>query len=318
MARFNLRARLMVALGVCILLVVAAALLWLRPPGRPDAGVAAVYDTPLAPPGGALSVYHLGHSLVGRDMPAMLAQLAPAGHSYRSQLGWGTSLREHWEPDLPINGFADENGHPHYRGAREAVGSGDYDAVILTEMVELRDALRHHAGGAYFARWADLAQSAVPKGRVYLYETWHPLDDPGGWLARIDADLRRAWLGRLARPTVDAGTPVYLIPAGQVMAALTRAVEARGGVGPMTDRRDLFRRGADGAQDQIHPNDLGNYLIALTHYAVLYHRTPVGLPHALRRADGSPAASPGAALARLMQQTVWDVVRSLPETGVRP
>ena len=31
------------------------------------------------------------------------------------------------------------------------------------------------------------------------------------------------------------------------------------------------------------------YLVALTHYAVLYRQSPVGLPHALSRADGTPA-----------------------------
>ncbi len=82
-----------------------------RPPGAET--IAAAYATPLPPPEGPLSVYHLGHSLVGRDMPAMLAQLGGAGHDYALQLGWGTSLKEHWEPDQPINGFETENDTPH-------------------------------------------------------------------------------------------------------------------------------------------------------------------------------------------------------------
>jgi hypothetical protein len=45
---------------------------------------------PLPAPKGPLKTYHLGHSLVGRDMPAMLAQLA--GHEYHSQLGWSKAL----------------------------------------------------------------------------------------------------------------------------------------------------------------------------------------------------------------------------------
>ncbi len=58
---------------------------------KPDAlslqDLATLYETPLPAPEGPLTVFHLGHSLVGRDMPAMLAQLAGHG-SHASQLGW--------------------------------------------------------------------------------------------------------------------------------------------------------------------------------------------------------------------------------------
>ena len=73
---------------------------------------------------------------------------------------------------------------------------------------------------------------------------------------------------------------------------------------------------ADGSPDTIHYNDLGAYLVALTHYAVLYHRSPEGMAHALNRADGTPAQAPSPEVAALMQRVVWDVVRRFPETGV--
>ncbi len=47
----------------------------------------ALYADPAAVPTGPLKVLHLGHSLVGHDMPDMLAQLSQSGHSYNSQLG---------------------------------------------------------------------------------------------------------------------------------------------------------------------------------------------------------------------------------------
>jgi len=268
-----------------------------------------------------LRVYHLGHSLVGRDMPAMLAQLAGEGHGYEQQLGWGTSLKHHWEEDLPINGFERENDHPRYRDAKEALGSGDYDAVVLTEMVEIRDAIKYHDSGVYLPKWAELARQGNPKARVYVYETWHPLDDPDGWLERLDADLTRYWEDGVLLPDLAVNSPdspVWVIPAGQVMAWFVREVEARGGVGNIRTREDLFARGEDGGLDQIHINDLGAYLVALTHYAVLYHRSPTGLPHELRLADGSAAKAPDAEAAALMQRIVWDVVTSYPKTGVAP
>ncbi|HHX88933.1 MAG TPA: hypothetical protein GX700_04025, partial [Paracoccus sp.] len=63
-------------------------------------------------------------------------------------------------------------------------------------------------------------------------------------------------------------------------------------------------------------NDQGSYLVALTHFAVLYQRPVEGLPHALLRADGSAADSPSPQAAALMQRVVWQVVSTTPFTGI--
>lgn len=272
----------------------------------------ALYADPAETPSGPLHVLHLGHSLVGHDMPHMLTQLAQSGHSYHSQLGWGTFLKAHWDESAPRNGFADSNFHPQFRDGREALASGDYDAVVLTEAVEIRDAIRYMESPKMLHNLADMARRNHADIAIYLYETWHHLDDPEGWLERLDRDLSLYWENAILRPALnydDDPQPIYMIPGGQVMARFTRTIEARGGVGPIRTRRDLF-------SDQIHFNDYGAYLMALTHYAVLYQTSPVGLPHTLAKADGTPAADPGAEAALLMQQTVWDVVTSYPRTGV--
>lgn len=265
----------------------------------------------LAPPGRALATYHLGHSLVGRDMPAMLAQLA--GHDHASQLGWGASLAQHRRGDVP--GFDVENTHPAHRPVAEAMASGHYDALVVTEMVELRDALRWHHSAAHLAHWAAQARAGNAAIRVYLYETWHRLDDPAGWLDRIDGDLQALWLDRLLYPAAREAGPIYLVPGGQVMAAAVRAAEA-GLVPGLTDGRQVFATAKDGRPDTIHFNDLGAWLMALTHYAVIYQRPPLGLPHRLARADGSPADSVPDAAAPVLQQVVWQVVTRYPATGM--
>lgn len=284
-----------------------------------DAEMAALYSAPLDPPAGALRVFHLGHSLVNRDMPAMLAQLAPEGHRYESQLGWGTTLKAHWEPGAEIAGFEAENAHPRHRPAREAILSGDYDAFVMTEMVEIRDAIRYFDSWRYLLNWAELARGANPAIRLYLYETWHQLDDPEGWLERLDRDFGRYWEREILRPALsasEAARPIFVIPAGQVLARFVRRLDALGGVEGLRSREDLFARKPDGSLDTIHLNDLGNYLVALTHFAVLYHRDPAGAPRELRRADGTPATPPSAEAAALMQETVWQVVPAIPLTGV--
>ena len=285
-----------------------AAWRWLQwPRTLSDEAWQAAYAAPLTPPAAPLKTYHLGHSLVGRDMPAMLAQLA--GHEYASQLGWGASLQQHWNSEVP--GMVEENAHPAHQPAA-SLDSVGHDAVIMTEMVELRDAIRWHDSSAALAQWAARIRKANPAVRLYLYETWHRLDDPAGWLARIDADLPALWEAQMLRPAMaQAGVAtVHVIPGGQVMAAAVRAIEA-GEVAGLTDRRDLFAPG-----DPIHFNDLGAYLMALTHYAVLYHRSPEGLPHALTRADGQPAQVMTAQAAKVLQQVVWQVVTRYPATGV--
>ena len=297
-----------------------ALLSWRRGMGQADSqDLDARLAKPLPAPSGPIAVFHLGHSLVGRDMPAMLAQLGGADHRYDSQLGWGTTLKAHWGDDA-INGFAEENAHPRFRAAHEGVHSGDYDAIILTEMVEIRDALQYHDSPIYLARWVEKALAARPDVRLYLYETWHPLDDPDGWLERLDADLQRYWLDGIAKPALSrlsAEAQVSIIPAGQALAAFVRLVDLDGGIGNVRTRADLFARAADGTQDQIHLSDLGIYLVALVHYTVLYQRSPVGLPYALRRADGSLADAPLPQTALAMQETVLKVVQALPITGAR-
>ena len=123
--------------------------------------------------------------------------------------------------------------------------------------------------------------------------------------AAYQGEILRGALARQDNPI----RPIYVIPGGQVMAAFVRRLEAEGGIGPLATRRDLF-------SDEIHFNDYGAYLMALTHFAVLYGRSPLGLPHALERADGSLADDPGPEAARAMQEVVWEIVTGYAPTGV--
>ena len=252
--------------------------------------------------------FHIGHSLVGRDMPAMLQQLSGDGYRYESQLGWGTSLKEHWEPDLPIAGFSKENNHPRYRDAREAVSSGEYDVMVLTEMVEIKDAIRYHQSGDYFGKWADLARQSRPGVRIFLFESWPRITNHRSWLRRLSKDIDRYWKADVLEDNQNAAD-VSIIPAGQVMYAFARLLDDRQGIAEARHITDLFARKPDGSLDTIHLNDLGKYLLALTHYAAIYGmHPPTEVPQDLRLADGSAATKPSAELSRVMAETVWSVV----------
>lgn len=301
----------LMVIGVVAAILAAAWAVWPARRLAPEA-LLARYEVPLTAPVGTMRVYHLGHSLVGRDMPAMLAQMA--GHEYHSQLGWGASLMQHWNGDVP--GMAEENATSAFRAAGEALDSGGYDAVVLTEMVELHDAIRYHDSPQALANWAKRARAGNAKAAVYLYETWHRTDDPAGWDARIAADGPALWQGELlagAMANQEVGT-IYLIPGGPVLAEVAAQIAA-GRIPGLQSRDDLFAV-VDGKVDTIHLNDTGNYIIALTHYAVLYHRSPVGLPHDLTRADGTPMAPIAKDTALALQEVVWQVVSRYPFTGI--
>lgn len=51
---------------------------------------------------------------------------------------------------------------------------------------------------------------------------------------------------------------------------------------------------------------------------MLYQRSPVGFPHHLMRGDGTPADTPDAKLALLMQEVAWQATRATPLTGEAP
>ena len=228
-------------------------------------------------------------------------------------------MADHWEPDQAINGFDTENDHDRYRDATQALESGDYNVFVATEMVEIRDAIKYFESAKYLNLWSDLARRNAADTRVYLFETWHPTDSPEGWLTRIDQDLANHWEKQLLFPAIarDATQrPIHVIPAGQVMAHFVRTIEKAGGVDNVPDRFALFATLPDGSPDPIHLSDLGLYLVALTHYAVITGQSPVGLPHQLNRADGTPAEAPGVKAAELMQDSVWHIVTRYPKTGL--
>ena len=270
-----------------------------------EATINRLYSERIAPIDDPLAVYFIGHSLVGRLMPALLAQFAPQGHSYETQSGWGAELQAHWEPDVALNGADVENDHPRFREAHEAVASGAYDVLVLTEKVDLESSIEYHDSWHYLAQWSAKAWAANPDTRVYLYETWHETTVEEGWLARIDGDLARLWEGELidrALAGTEAARPIYVIPAGQVLARTVRD-------GHFTKEQLL--------PDGIHMSEAANYLVALTHYAVIYARSPIGLPHeGLVTAKEEPFEALDADTARSLQEIVWEVVTTYPRTGI--
>lgn len=281
--------------------------------------ISQLYTKKLPPETKTLKVYHIGHSLVGQDMPYMIKQLAGEGHQYHSQLGWGSTLQSHWDPKIPINGFEQENNHPYYRDAFEAIESREYDAFVLTEMVEIEAAIKYFEAAKSLTNFARKIAMESPKSRIYFYESWHEVTDPKGWINRLDDDLEKYWEKQIlhkALANLGGEVTIYLIPVGQVFSAFFKELESIGGLTDINRPEDIFDRKEDGSLDPIHINDLGKYFVALIHYTVLYRKNPQGLPYQLKRADGNDAIAPSPETAALMQRITWEVVTGMEKTGV--
>ena len=119
---------------------------------------------------------------------------------------------------------------------------------------------------------------------LYLQEGWHsllsgtgievPFDNGGdvAWRERLDNDLPR-WQGVVDKVRANTGGDIRLLPTGQAL-------------GRLADHPDRHRAGFAGYpdvfSDDIHPNDIGFYYLALVQYAVLTGNSPEGLPRVLK------------------------------------
>ncbi|MDB4983275.1 MAG: hypothetical protein JWM82_4027 [Myxococcales bacterium] len=284
---------------------------------------------PAAPlgPVSAAKVFYFGHSLVGRDLPVMIGSFAKArGKTWMSQgqIGWGTSLRAHYEWDGAFdknapNGFArDSQGHPFFAGEGKAqLQTGRYDTLVLTDTAGFV-----HGNGDdtvnYATRLVKLARKANPTLRVFLYGTWldrkeFPNED--AWRAQAESDIK--WWERVADRVSEQveGPPLFVIPGGPILARVTRA--AAQGKLPGLTVNDFFRDNEGGVKDTIHLNDRGFYVMALAHYASIMRDSPVGLPVETQTEDG-PAEALSPENAARVQGLVWDVLKAYPRAGVGP
>lgn len=250
-----------------------------------------------------LTAFYLGHSLVSPVLPQMMGQLLDEPVEY--QIINGAPLELNWKDSPKAEG----------KDGRAWLVDHPVDVIVMTERIPLAGTIQWHGSAEYARQWADLAASANPKVRPYLYETWHSLDSGTGvavayddhgdipWRKRLDDDLP-LWQGIAddANRDLPAGRePIRLIPVGQAFARLDDQAKA-GQVPGLTAARDLFR-------DDIHPDERGFYFIAMVHYATITGESPVGLRVQLSDPWGKAYQAPSAEQARIFQETAWQVVQ---------
>jgi len=260
----------------------------------------------LAPPVG-LKVLSAGHSF-HVWMPPLVAEMAKAagiqGHEQLaiSSIG-GSKVIQHW--DLPTE----------KNKAKPILEAGKADLFTMAPTF-LPD-----PGIENFTKFG---LEHNPKIRFTLQQNWVPFEDPELWLSKsrpksIDRDvLTLAQLRAKHDPyfkmiedhvkELKARIPaakIAIVPSGEAVLALRDKV-IKGEAPGIKTQNELFT-------DVLgHPGPQIRVLSAYCHFAVIYRRSPVGLP-----VNGLLAKLPEAEkLNQLLQEIAWKAVSGHPMSGV--
>ena len=248
------------------------------------------------------NIGEVGHSLVNTTMPAMLV---PVAQSLQKQIQMtvqiinGAPLSWQWNNHTQAQ---QSTGNPAFTDLYNALPTLRPDVVVLTERVDIAATIQWENTNGYVGMWVARARAANPNVRPYLYTTWYGYNSswyPGMttrplWRARIESD-------GLLYEQVARAAGIQIVPGHRAMMALYDAIAA--GQVPGYSSIDPF------FVDDIHLNGMGNYYIALVHYATIYKASPVG-------AAIPPGAGVSAALAQQLQQMAWSVVSGYSLSGV--
>jgi hypothetical protein len=260
------------------------------------------------------NVFHIGHSLMEKEMPLFvkkMAEQAKIPHSYDYQLIIGSPLQYQWN----IGNFSEEEQVAKKgrqgKSARASIASGKYDAVIMCDATPV---LEHLKWGSldYAPQFYALALKSNPKARVFLYHFWPSLNAPNyaaAFAEELKAYEKIADTSTALHAKQYPGQKVHIVPAGAAIVELKNRIE-RGQVPGIVGIRDIY-------QDDIHLTPTGMYLVALVHFATLYHTDPKGLSATMKNEWGQPIVNLQPATAAVFQDIAWKAVTGYPRSGYK-
>lgn len=266
---------------------------------------------PAGPISDGLRVFTCGHSFHATVIPDLVSEIAASagikGHTIVgvSMLGGSRAIRHFEVPDAKNQ-------------AKAALTEGKVDVLTLSCMERPDDGI---------SSFAKLAMEHNPNVRVTVQELWIPEDHwPFDAAHRINTsretfnsstieDLRKThepyfkvmedYVTTLNRSF--GKQVVFIVPDAQATLALRERIIA--GTAPSLKKQaELF------ADAWGHPKEPLRLLSSYCHFAVMYRRSPVGLPippSSLKKGIKDEA------LNRLLQELAWDAVIHHPLSGVK-
>lgn len=258
--------------------------------------------------GKGLRVFTCGHSFHVWVVPLLAEMAKNAGITDHviagvSSIGGSTVLR-HW--DLPDDKYK----------AKKVLSAGQADVLTLSPIWLPDEGIE---------KFAALAVAHNPNVRITVQEYWLPNDEyvpayPLQTKKKVDHNATVLPALQKAQDQYDhdmdehvrglnkkLGKDVIVtVPVGQAVVALREKIVAGQAPG-IASQAELFR------DSWGHPTQPIQALAAYCHFAVIYHRSPVGLPKPAILAK-NPAWDDK--LNRLLQELAWEAVTSHPMSGV--
>jgi|GEM_PF-5595324 len=251
---------------------------------------------------GVLTTYHIGNSFTRwTSIPQQLANLSVAEPNpalFGMQLTDGQSLQYHWD-----TGTRTGPGPMLGSRSREEISTASWDVLVLQPFSQEWQSWSMPGFTDYARRFYQLADAAGTQ--VYLYAYWPWQSQTLSTQTAINAAFEQV------RSTISqsGSKPALIIPSGQALKAVIEASGTTGVLAPY-NRSSYYL-------DERHPSALGGYVSALTHYATIYKKSPVGLPATTFSPDASSSVvNIPPAVATKIQQIVWNTVGTYPNSGV--
>jgi hypothetical protein len=252
-------------------------------------------------------VFSAGHSFHFFMPPILTEVCALARIDGHKQVGeqalGGSQVLSHWNLDAAKN------------TVRSALENGEVDVLTVSPL---------YLPDAGIEKFAEFGLAHNSQLRITVQEFWLPFDDVAAWNLRpkqVDhnalsiRELRRnheAYFREMDAHIAELNkklgrTVLFVVPVGQAVLDLREAV-AGGRCPGITDQNRLFT-------DPVgHPETAVKLLTTYCHFAVIYRRSPVGLPVPTVLAKRPEAEQ----LNALLQTIAWKAVTSHPLSGVQP
>jgi hypothetical protein len=302
----HLRTHALSSAALCLILGFASSALSQAPAKEKEAALPTVAKSEAK----GLRVFTCGHSFHVWVVP-MLTELAKHAGIVDHQVAGvssigGSTVLKHWD-------VADEKNM-----AKKALNEGKVDVLTLSP-IWLPD--------AGIENFATLAVKGNPNIRVTVQEYWLPNDEyapvyPLEVRKKVGMDRNATSLPdlRKAQEKYDADIEAHvrdlnkklgkdailIVPVGRAVVAFREKIAA-GQVPGVTTQAELFR------DTWGHPKELIQVISAYCHFAVIYQRSPIGLPKP--SIMKKPLMDDN--LNRLLQELAWDAVSKHPMSGVK-
>ncbi len=267
-------------------------------------------QTPVKPIDKGQRVFTAGNSFHAWFIAPILKDMAEKaginGHEIVgvSKIG-GSRAIQHWEVPEEKN------------EAKASLRAGKVDILTLACMLQPDEGID---------KFAELGLEHNPNFRVSLQEFWIPWDKfewpfqgrpesvdndaaTGASLRELHEPYFKAMDDHVVALNARLGKPVvFVAPVGQAIIALREKIRA-GEVPGIEKQSDLFT-------DKLgHPRPSLEALVAYVHFAVIYRRSPVGLPLPAVLADAKKPQW-DEKLNRVLQELAWNAVVNHPLSGV--